>query len=105
MRRASCLRIRCWSPRRAMGRMSSADVVFSSCPLCESAAVGGTIPSIRKDMSLDGFSYARCGDCGTYYENDVTPDAIDAFYRSLGPYDSASSKDAIAEDLARGIGL
>ena len=79
--------------------------VFSACPLCQSEAVTGEHPSIRKDMSLAGFCYAKCGDCGTYYERDVTHEAIEAFYRSLGPYESSTSKDAIVDDLARSLGL
>ena len=76
-----------------------------ACPLCESTDVTAEHRSIRKDMSLEGFCYAKCGRCGTYYERDVTEQAIDAFYRSLGPYESSSAKDSIVDDLARSLRL
>lgn len=85
--------------------LPSQSFIFAACPLCESADVAGHIRSIRKDMSVEGFSYAKCRRCGTYYERDVTPQALDAFYGSLGAYESATAKDVIAEDLARRLGL
>ena len=56
-------------------------------------------------MSLAGFQYVQCADCGSFYQDTVTLPDIESFYASLGPYESASSKTNIARDLARSLGL
>jgi SAM-dependent methyltransferase len=85
--------------------MTAGTNVFDRCPLCESAEVAGRIRSIEKDMSRAGFSYVRCSSCASYYLRDVTVDALEAFYGSLPPYESSSSKVEIVEELARTLGL
>lgn len=79
--------------------------VFTACPLCGSARVGTIIPSLQKDVSLSGFRFVQCRDCGSFYEDTVTASDIESFYASLGAYESASSKAGIAADLARALGL
>lgn len=95
------------TPASAAGQMDppAEQYVFDRCPLCEFSSVSRQLRSMAKDMSVEGFSYVKCGDCGTYYLRDVTHSTLEAFYRSLPPYESSSSKDVIVGELAEALQL
>lgn len=44
----------------------------SSCPACGQLHIERTFTSCRKDFSLEGFEYAKCGACHSIYLDDQT---------------------------------
>ena len=69
--------------------------------MCSSKEVSDSISSIQKDMSLAEFEYVRCGECASFYLQDVTRDDLDAYYSSQDVYESTTSKERFVEELAK----